>query len=612
MLLGLGSTNADARPASARSKRSFRLGPPALDRWKKRFLAARSSRQRLRYVWEDLSEGMFSLEATAVALHPKNRKLIYAGADGILYRSTNAGDTWRPIARFRGAGRALLQQIDITPQLRRLRDRLLEEKLEDLISQVGEERAEELRPSLEKEAEEEAEQQLANARRFGQVTGSGRFRRRIHRIVIPVSQPKWVLVATDAGVFRSTDNGKTFRHIYRGRAPGEGDVRVIRVDPKDSRRIWLGTRTGLWYTLNNGKRWRRNGGNMRAFEVREIRFDPSLPSRMFVATNRSVFMSMNRGFRFSRLWTNVSGTRRITGLAILNTTQTKLVVATGNGLYLSSSNFQSFQRMPAAGIGSRRIRYITSIAAAPKWLFVINDQGVFVSKNQGRRFRQLREGMLSPNVRWVAVRPDDPKEVWAATDFGVLRWSKTLAGAITAGQWRRWKKRIGLEPSPWDMARAALRHMSMPRNLGSLQTRNAARAYVPQVNVRFVLALDNDPNNFLLVQGARPFRILEGRAFYFDVSLQWNLGRWVFDNQQMRVVSQTRVLRRLRQRLMNRVIRLYHARRRLMLRQFVKPSKKLRRYLKKHIKIQELTAYLNALTGNYLRRVRKRRGLSKK
>ena len=615
-VLGFGTTLVLARPHApstvhSTSKRS-RLGPPVLNRFQKRAQIARARKGRLRYVWEDLSEGMFSLEVTAVALHPKHRKLAYAGADGILYRTTNAGDTWHPVARFRGGGRALLRRINITPQLRRLKRRIFDEKLEDLISQIGEDQAEKLRSTLEREAEEEADQQLAGARKLGQVTGSGRFRRRIYRIVIPPNQPKWVLVATDAGVFRSTDNGKTFKHIYRGRAPGEGDVRVIRVDPKNSNRIWLGTRVGLWASRNGGQTWRRDGGNMRAFEVREIRFDPSLPSRMFVATNRSVFMSINRGKSFLRLWTFMSGTRRITGLTMMNTTPPKLVVATGNGLYLSSGNFQSFQRLAAGGIGSRQIRYITSINAAPKWLYVINDQGVFVSKNEGRRFRQLREGMLSPTIRWITVRRDDPRELWAATDFGLLRWSKTLAGKITAGQWRSWKRRIGLEPSPWEMARAAQEYMLIPSKLAELQSRNSVRAWMPTVVLRAILTLRKSQDELSLVQGQRPISILEGRTFYFELSLNWPLDRLVLDNQQLNVVAQTRILRRSRQRLMNRVIRLHNARRRLMLRQFVTPPRKLRRYLKKYLKIQELTAYLNALTGNYLRRIRERRGLSRK
>lgn len=589
-----------------------RLGPPVLDRWKRQPLKPSRlarSRKRAIYLWEDLSEGMFSLEATAVALHPKNKKIVYAGADGILYRSTNAGESWRPIVRFRGAGRALLQRIDVSPQLRQLKERILEEKLEDLAAEVGEERAEELRDTLEKEAEEEAEQQLGNRlRQTGQLTGSGRFRRRIHRIVIPAGRPSWVAVGTDAGYFLSKDGGKNFKHVYRGRAPGEGDVRVIRFDPTDYKRVWLGTRTGLWYSFNGGKRFFRNAGNLRAFEVREIRFDPHKPKHMFVATDRSVFFSRNRGARFRRLWTSVSGTRRITGLAMIATKPSQLLIATGNGLYLSK-NLKGFQRIPAAGIGSRNILYVTTIKSRPNWIFVINDQGVFVSKNRGRRFVQRREGMLTPNIRWIEVRNDDPLETWAATDFGVLRWSKTVAGKFTPAQWRRFQKRLRAEPSPWQMARAAMKYMKLPHRLKRLLARNAARAWVPTLTGRALLTLDNDQNNLLLVQGTRPVSVAEGRAFLLEVFFTWNLGRLVLDNQQLAVSREALALRRKRQRIINRVVRLYHARKRLIMRLFVAPPRNARKYTKKIIKIQEVTAYLDGLTGGYLYRSLKKRRL---
>lgn len=609
--LGLGSSH-DVVAGPPTSSATPRLGPPVLDRWKrgsaKRTRLARSSK-RMIYLWEDLSEGMFSLEATAVALHPTNKKIAYAGADGILYRSTNGGERWRPIVRFRGAGRALLQQISGSPDLRRLKERILEEKLEDLAAEVGEERAEELRDTLEREAEEEAERQLGNrSRRTGQVTGSGRFRRRIHRIVIPKTRPNWVAVATDAGYFLSKDAGKTFKHLYRGRSAGQGDVRVIRFDPKDPNRVWLGTRTGLWYTLNGGKRFYRNAGNIRAFEVREIRFDPNNPKHLYVATNRSLFFSTNRGNKFRRLWTSVSGTRRITGLAMLAGQPSQILLATGNGIYLSKDR-KDFKRIPAAGIGSRNILYITTIKAHPNWVFAVNDQGVFVSKNRGRRFKQRREGMLSPNIRWLAVREDDPRETWAATDFGVLRWSKTVAGKFTPAQWRRFQKRLRAEPSPWQMAQAAMKYMMLPHRLKRLLARNAARGWMPQLNARALLVLDNDQSNLLLIEGTRPISILEGRNFLLEVSLNWNLGRLVLDDQQLRVSAEAINLRRKRQRIINRVVRLYHARKRLIMRLFVAPPRNVRTYTKKLVKIQEVTAYLDGLTGGYLYRTLKRRRL---
>lgn len=605
-----------ANKSMDKSQHRSGLGPPVLDRFRSslftgsgRLAQSKGRGSQFHYMWEDRSEGMFSLEATAVELHPTDPKVLYAGADGILYRSSNGGNSWRAIARFRGAGRALLRQVNVDVQVDRLREQILEEKLEDLAAEVGEQRAEELRDSLEKEAEEEAEERVQNLqRRRGRATGSGRFRRTIHRIEIPPSQPNWVGVATDAGFFLSRDQGKTFKHVYRGRAPGEGDIRVIRVDPKNAKKIWLGTKVGLWFTLDGGKSWRREGGNLRTFEVREIRYDPAKPSRMFVATNRSIFLSRDGGQRFIRLWTLVSGTERITGLALLSGSKPRLVVATGNGLFVSR-DMQSFERLPAGGIGSRQLKYVTTLPQLPQWIFTINDQGVFVSRNQGRRFEQYREGMLTPDIRWIAVRSQDPSEIWAATDFGLLRWSKVDVGRFSPGQWRNFQKRLRLEPTPWQMAQAAMRAMNLPnQSLGRLSTRQKARGWLPEVRVQATLALDNDPTSLLLVRGQRPISILEGRAFYFELILNWQLGQIILPNQQVEFTTDTRTIQQTRQRLINRIIRLYHARRRLLLQWVMARPTSLRKYMKSMLRIQEISAYLDALTGGYLRRRLKRHG----
>jgi hypothetical protein len=75
---------------------------------------------------------------------------------------------------------------------------------------------------------------------------------------------------------------------------------------------------------------------------------------------------------------------------------------------------------------------------------------------------------------------------------------------------------------------------------------------------------------------------------------------------QQQLTATTTNLRTFRDKLIKSVNRLYYARRRLQIRMFVAPPKTLPMYLRRILKLRELTAQLDVLTGGYLSRRLKR------
>lgn len=566
--------------------------------------SAQARKKRKFYVWEDRSDGMDSLNAASIAFDPQDKKRMYAASNGVFYVSKDAGLSWWPTARFRGASRVQVQSIDLGADLRRLKQKILEEKLEDLAAEVGEELAQEQAATLEREAEEEAEEKIRQLRnRLARQGNRGRFSRYVYRILVSPIRTQQVIAITDGGAFISTNKGKSFRVFYRGRGPGVGNVVCGAVGPKDSKRVWLGTQGGLWTTTNRGKTWRRDGGMLRTIPIREVRVDPNNPKILYVATQRSLFVSRNQGKTFLRVWSLASGPDRITTMTALATRPTTVVVGTGSGLYAGKLGaLRRLRRLPARGLTSRRIVYITRSKRAWKNLYVINNQGVFLSRNAGRSFRQLRAGMLTSTVRYLAISPFDPEEIWSATDYGFLRWSKLIGRSVTKAQWKRFRRKLQHEPRPWTLARAALKAFSMGQKFGSLHSRYAARGWLPTVRATARLYLDKDQSNLMLKgNGISPINLVEGRAFLFEVNLIWPLGQTIY-NGQAKLTAITTNLQRFRDKLIKQVNRLYHARRRLQLRMFIAPPRKLRPYLKRTIKLQELTAQLDAITGGFFKR----------
>jgi hypothetical protein len=128
------------------------------------------------------------------------------------------------------------------------------------------------------------------------------------------------------GLFRSTDHGASWEMIRtlwdhpkrKQWTAGGADlpgIHSICVDPRDSRRVWVGVSTGgVWFTDDAGGNWTQRGAGMRAEYVPpELTHDPvaqdvhclvqcaAAPERMWVQHHNGIFVSSDEGRTFTEI-----------------------------------------------------------------------------------------------------------------------------------------------------------------------------------------------------------------------------------------------------------------------------------------------------------------------
>lgn len=75
-------------------------------------------------------------------------------------------------------------------------------------------------------------------------------------------QPERAYAASDAGLYRSDDAGRTWHAVARGLP--EGGVRALALDPREPRRLYAATPTGALYLSEDGAdSWRALPGTDR-------------------------------------------------------------------------------------------------------------------------------------------------------------------------------------------------------------------------------------------------------------------------------------------------------------------------------------------------------------
>ena len=163
-------------------------------------------------------------------------------------------------------------------------------------------------------------------------------------------------------------------------------------------------------------------------------------------------------------------------------------------------------------------------------------------------------------------------------------------------------KDLEAEPSIQEVHRAALKfYNAEPDTVASLRTRANLKYLLPDVNVRYRRSNNGvfiDKLDYLQGEPNAGYAIgkdlSEGDVSEFQISGTWSLSRLLFNPEVLDVSS----LAALQEGVLKEVTRLYYTRRRLQIDMILNPPKDAATQLSKEIRIDRITATLDALTNN--------------
>ena len=100
--------------------------------------------------------------------------------------------------------------------------------------------------------------------------------------------------------------------------------------------------------------------------------------------------------------------------------------------------------------------------------------------------------------------------------------------------------------------------------------------------------------------GTSPDTLQKGKdAIAWDITMTWDMSELIWTNDQTAIDSRSKLMVELRDDILNEVTRIYFERRRLQIELFTLPPQDLKLGLEKELRLQELTADLDAMTGGY-------------
>jgi photosystem II stability/assembly factor-like uncharacterized protein len=424
----------------------------------------------------------------------------------------------------------------------------------------------------------------------------------INWIEVDWNNERRVFVATSSGLYASSDKARTFVRVFQGTATAaERNVNAVATDPSDPKRILVGTASGLYSSRNGGVTFEKTMDYyMRDSFVREIWFDPAQKGLVHVAMAGSAMASPDAGLHWITTHWNDSAPRADVQSISLGPNNIR-VIGTRDGVFASwqGGEMGTWQRRGLRFVGSAVSKVLTT--TDPKVWYALTDDALWRTENAGASWRPVFQLGGKEAPRWLMAFGGQVQNMWLLTSRGIYRVGTPPLSRRYSLTMRASPDLLRVPPLA-DFLRRLLKHhrIYFPDNQRTRE-RHLWAAFLPGLTGggQYTRAIET-PNyqsiqfrQYSFTSYQRPI----DRVPSWYVFASWDLSELIFSKMALPHWGRVeRNLAAIRQDLSERVHRLYLEYRRLArILVYAPPADELVRQYHE-IRLQEISAYLDAVS----------------
>ncbi len=504
--------------------------------------------------WVSLSKGLDDSDIRSLAADPRNPNIIFTGSGKVVYKSADGGNSWKQI--------------------------------------------------------------------FSTRTKSGEVR----FIYVDPLDSKIVYVCTSEGITKAVDGGKRWQRIYSGLSPRSKSVHCMSINRDDPNTLWIGTDDGL-FVLNTKTNDLKKEQNIPAVRIYSVLSDEANHA-MLVAADDGIYKKSAENFNWQRVLPVPAPSLEIQkeGSVSLNqfdieefalnkTNFSNLIFFPGQKKYFAVMQNRIVEAAPEGSSWvflknqNISVQKINFIERTSKTFYAATPQGVFQWDLEKSTFKEIYDGLGSKDVRTLSYSASGDY-LLAGTAKGVFKLAfpelNILLPENKEGPLLKMADILGhfkYEPTILEIQNAAIHYAEVhPSKIEGWRRQAALKAWLPKVSLDQGVGRDQ---NIDLDRGgtADPDTFIQGpdeKNYDWSVNASWDLGEIIWNNDQTSIDTRSRLMVELRDDILNEVTHLYYERRRLQVEMMLAPMRDLAIQIEKEIRLQELTANIDALTGSYL------------
>ena len=500
-------------------------------------------------VWDDISRGNLNLRT--VLINPDNPRIIYIGSSNAVLKSEDGGVGWRSVLSVRGTNRE------------------------------------------------------------------------VNYLSFALGNNNSLYAATGNGLYFSSNLGRNWNRLFKGKNYLENECITLAVLPD---RTYLGTKGGLFTSKDKGRSWHKESAKLGNSNILAIAYNLKEPNYIYVACTDGVFKSKDNGQSWERIFIThpvENGNNEeemaedqdeegrdsiIRYIALDPNNSNYLYLATAKGVYRSLDRGQTWNSFSDDGLLSKEAQFL--LVSKESQLYAVTKSGIFEYK--GERWQELSLRLAVDKVNFLAL--DNRDNLYAATSKGLFKANLSYAAAEQEADTISLYSRD--EPDINDVQQAAIKYAEVePEKIIKWRKQAAKRALLPEVTV----GMDRDKNKTISKNiwgiyssyGTNGNVTAPGRYCIgpddetnynnenWGVSLTWDLGDLIWNDDQANIDVRSKLMVQLRDDILDEVTKLYFERLRVKMELDNLSIEDRKKRFEKELKLQELTAQLDGLTGGY-------------
>lgn len=432
---------------------------------------------------------------------------------------------------------------------------------------------------------------------------------KINNLVFSIADRNHLYAAADNGLYRSRDCGIRWERVYRGKSPGEERCLCVL---KTSKVIFTGTDSGLFFSRDDGRSWSRQKGELYSSPVFSIDASPKQEGTIYLTAGCGVFRSLDSGENWERVYVTYSRKSdddssdeeqeekevplRAHFIKVDADNPDRAYFSCTRGVYESFDKGKSWNALPEYGLLGRDVKMFCQPEGCG--IAAVSGAGVFIFRQE--RWEELSFNLDAGQLNCIAC--DENGRVYAGGEKGVFRSQVQPAGIFTVAS--RAGDYLADEPDVRSLQKSAIEYAEVsPEKISRWRAQASKKALLP----KFSIGLERNSTDLwhwetgssAVGQSGDDLLRKGNENIDWDVTLSWDLGELIWNSDQTGIDSRSKLMVELRNDILDEVNKLYFERLRVKSELDNLSIENRGKRVEKQLKLAELTASLDSLTGGY-------------
>ncbi len=431
---------------------------------------------------------------------------------------------------------------------------------------------------------------------------------KINDLVMDKLNPNVVYAATDNGLYRSTDLGEHWERVFRGKNYLENQCVSIGVIGQT---VLVGTQGGLFVSQDSGRSWYKHKAGIGASGILNIDTGLGRNNIIYLAAQNGIFKSLDQGRSWEKILAGyrsqlseeevsgedehlASGQSKIRFVRQDKYNPARLYYSSQQGVYLSLNSGHSWQKLTDYGLLDSDIKMLC--LSDSLGIVALSASGVFVFKEE--RWWEISIGLVAQQLNFLAL--DNTDNIYVAADQGIYKSSQNQP--VSLGPTWLLKEYYKNEPDIRSLQQAAIKYAEVsPEKISQWRKAATKKAFLPRIN----FGLDRNSTDLWHWEGGSTVLsnddiLRRGKdSLDWDISLAWDLSELFWNDAQVSIDVRSKLMVELRNDILDQLNKLYFERLRIKNELDNLAIEDQKKRFQKQLKLEELTAALDSLTGGY-------------